>query len=69
MVLREGAYMTGVSFMVDDAGKKTAVVLDLRKHRRVWEDVYDRLLIESRRKEPRESLAQVRAHLAAKSRK
>ena len=56
--------MTGISYMVDDGGNKTAVVLDLRKHRRVWEDVYDRLLIESRRKEPRESLEQVRRRLA-----
>jgi hypothetical protein len=58
--------MTGVSYMVDEAGKKTAVVLDLRKHRRVWEDIYDSLLIESRRQEPRESLAQVRNRLASR---
>ncbi len=61
--------MTGIRYMVDDSGNKTAVVLDLRKHRRIREDFYDRLLIESRRKEPRESWEQVRAHLAAKSRK
>jgi hypothetical protein len=58
--------MTGVSYMVDEAGKKTAVVLDLRKHRRVWEDIYDSLLIEARRQEPRASLAQVRHRLAAR---
>ena len=52
--------MTGISYMVNDAGEKTAVVLDLRKHRRIWEDFYDRLLIEARRQEPRESLAEVR---------
>lgn len=40
--------MTGVSYLVNDAGKKTAVVLDLRKHRRIWEDVYDHMLVESR---------------------
>jgi hypothetical protein len=51
---------------VNDAGEKTAVILDLRKHRRIWEDVYDRLLIESRRREPRESLAQVRQRLNGK---
>ena len=61
--------MTGVSYMVDDAGRKTAVVLDLRKHRRVWEDMYDRLLVESRRNEPRESLDQVRKRLARKTAK
>ena len=52
--------MTGISYMVNEAGEKTAVILDLRKHRRVWEDMHDRLLVEARRKEPRESLEQVR---------
>lgn len=56
--------MKGVSYLIDDAGKKTAVILDLRKHRRIWEDVYDRMLIESRRREPRESIEQVRRRLA-----
>jgi hypothetical protein len=61
--------MTGVSFLVDDAGNKTGVILDLRKHRRIWEDVYDRLLVASRRKEPRESLEQVRKRLARRTAK
>jgi hypothetical protein len=61
--------MTGVSFLVDAAGNKTGVILDLRKHRRIWEDVYDRLLIASRRKEPRESLEQVRKRLARRASK
>jgi hypothetical protein len=56
--------MTGVSYLVDDAGRKTGVILDLRKHRRIWEVVYDRLLIKSRRNEPRESLEQVKKRLA-----
>jgi hypothetical protein len=43
--------LNGVSFLVDDSGKKTAVILDLRKYRRLWEDIHDRLLIESRRRE------------------
>jgi hypothetical protein len=55
--------MNGVSFLVDDAGRKTGVVLDLRKHRRLWEDLYDRLLIESRRDEPRDSLREVQQRL------
>ena len=55
--------MKGVNFLVDDAGNKTAVILDLRRHRRVWEDIYDRMLIASRKDEPRESLEQVRKRL------
>jgi len=61
--------MKGVSYLVDDAGKKTAVILDLKKHYRLWEDIHDRLLIESRRGEPRESLAQVRKRVARQSKK
>lgn len=61
--------MTGVNYLVDDAGRKTAVILDLRRHRRLWEDIHDRLLIESRRSEPRESLAQVRRRLERRSAK
>ncbi|MGD0770765.1 MAG: hypothetical protein ABSB42_21495 [Tepidisphaeraceae bacterium] len=59
--------MSGVSYLVDDAGRKTGVILDLRKHRRIWEDIYDRLLIASRRKEPRDSLEKVRERLARRS--
>jgi len=57
--------MKGVSYLVDDAGNKTGVILDLRKHRQLWEDIYDRLLIESRRNEPRATLEKVRERLKA----
>jgi len=30
-----------VKFLVDEGGKKTAVILDLRRNRALWEDVYD----------------------------
>lgn len=55
--------MKGISYLVDDAGNKTAVILDLRTHRRLWEDMYDRMLIDTRRHEPRETLDQVRKRL------
>ncbi len=55
--------MKGISFLVNEAGDKTAVILDLRKHRRIWEDMYDLMLVESRKNEPRESLEQVRKRL------
>lgn len=41
----------GVQFVVDDAGKKTAVVINLEKWGEL-EDVYDILVSESRRGEP-----------------
>jgi len=43
--------MTGIQFITDAKGRKTAVVIDLRKHRALWEDVEDGLISESRRKE------------------
>ena len=55
--------MSGVQFMVDDHGRKTAVVIDLRKNRNLWEDFYDRLLVQERAHEPRESLAEVKNSL------
>jgi hypothetical protein len=61
-----GAAMKGVKFLVNEAGDKTAVILDLRKHRRIWEDMYDRMLVDSRKNEPRESLEQVKKRLNAR---
>jgi len=57
--------MRGVKFLIDKSGKKTAVVLDLRKNGALWEDVYGSALAlaRSRAREPRESLASVRRRL------
>lgn len=55
--------MSGVQFVVDERGHKTAVVFDLRKGRMIWEDFHDRVLAESRASEPRESLSSVKKHL------
>lgn len=55
--------MKGVRYLVDDAGQKTAVVIDLKHHRELWEDLCDQLLARRRAKEPRESLEQVRERL------
>jgi hypothetical protein len=46
--------------MVDDHGRKTAAVIDLREHERLWEDFYDSLLVSSRADKPRKSLESVR---------
>ena len=43
--------MTGIQFVTDEKGRKTAVLIDLRTHREVWEDFWDGLVAESRRKE------------------
>jgi hypothetical protein len=59
--------MKGVRYLVDEAGNRTGVILDLRTHGRLWEDIHDRLLIESRRNEPRVLLDDVRKRLAGAS--
>ncbi len=55
--------MSGITFMIDSHGEKTAVVIDLRRHRKLWEDFHDTVLAESRASEPRESLEAVKRRL------
>ncbi|MBI1805404.1 MAG: hypothetical protein HY033_02655 [Ignavibacteriae bacterium] len=45
--------MTGIQYVVDPKGKKTAVIIDLRKHGRLWEDIYDNYIFRARANEPR----------------
>jgi uncharacterized protein with HEPN domain len=42
----------GIQFVVDNAGKKTAVIISLEKWGELWEDIYDVLVSESRQDEP-----------------
>jgi hypothetical protein len=55
--------MNGIQFVVNDKGKKTAVVIDLQQHGELWEDMYDNLVASSRRNEPRESWEKVKQKL------
>ena len=41
----------GIQFVTDEKGRKVGVLIDLKKHRAVWEDFSDGLISESRRKE------------------
>jgi hypothetical protein len=43
--------MTGIQFVTDEKGRRTAVLIDLKKHHAIWEDLWDGLVSESRRKE------------------
>ena len=52
--------MSGIAFLIASSGTKTAAVIDLRRHRKLWEDFYDTLLVESRAHEPRESLDSIK---------
>jgi hypothetical protein len=55
--------MSGIQFIIDDKGSKSAVIIDLSKYADVWEDFYDFLTARQRRKEPRESLSSVKRRL------
>ena len=56
--------MSGISFLVDERGRKRAVVIDLERHAEVWEDLHDAIVVKSRKREPREPLAQIEKSLA-----
>jgi hypothetical protein len=55
--------MTGIQFITDENGRKTATVIDLKKHRALWEDVEDVLVSRSRRREKRIPWGKVKANL------
>jgi hypothetical protein len=55
--------MKGIQFVVNDEGKRTSVVIDLKEHGELWEDFYDTVLAKERASEPRESLESVRKRL------
>jgi len=58
--------MSGISYVIDDHGRKTAVVIDLERHGDLWEDFNDALRVRARKSEPRETLASVRQRLAVR---
>jgi PHD/YefM family antitoxin component YafN of YafNO toxin-antitoxin module len=56
--------MKGVQFVVDDVGKKTAVIISLEEWGELWEDFYDILVSESRLDEPTVSWEELKAEVA-----
>ena len=50
----------GIQFLVDTKGEKSAVMIDLRRHRGMWEDICDVIVARARRREPRISWSDVR---------
>jgi hypothetical protein len=60
MAICVGEKMKGIEFIVNDAGRKRAVIIDLQKHGELWKDFYDTLLVKERKTEPRESLKEVK---------
>ena len=59
--------MPGIEFLIDRKGRKNAVLIDLKKHKGLWEDIYDAYVAHRRRNEPRESLVSVKRLIEAKA--
>lgn len=55
--------MKGVKYLVDSKGEPQAVVIDLKKHGRLWEDFYDHMIVQSRKGQPRVSWQEAKAQL------
>ena len=54
---------TREKFLVDRDGKKTAVVLPIKKYERLLEDLHDLSIVAERRDEPTISLAELKRRL------
>jgi hypothetical protein len=61
--LKDNEAMTGIRFVVDEKGRRVAVIIDLKKHGAIWEDLEDVLVSRSRRREKRIPLAPVKVSL------
>lgn len=55
--------LEGIQFVTNATGEKTAVLIDLKQHGELWDDLYDALIARQRADEPRESLEAVRETL------
>jgi hypothetical protein len=65
---REVASVTGIQFITDEKGRKTAAVIDLRRHKALWEDFWDGVISETRRKEPGIPFDRVKSDLIKRGR-
>jgi hypothetical protein len=55
--------MRGIEYVVDENGKKKAVLIDLALHEELWEDFADQLTAREREQKPRETLDDVKRSL------
>lgn len=55
--------MIGIQFITDAKGRKTAAIIDLKKHKALWDDIQDVLVSRSRRHEKGIPLEKVKADL------
>ena len=61
--------LPGIEFRIGRNGRKKAVLIDLKKHKDLREDLYDAYVAHRRRNEPRQSLASVKRLIEAKAKR
>ena len=55
--------MEGIHFVTNDKGERVAVLIDLGKYGEFWEDFYDALTLEERKRDKRLPLSEVKKRL------
>jgi len=60
--------LTGVQFVTDEKGRKVGVLIDLKRHGALWEDFWDGMISESRRKEKGTPIGKIKADLIKRGR-
>jgi hypothetical protein len=66
--LKDNETMSGIQFVTDEKGRRVGVLIDLKKHGAVWQDFWDGLVSESRRKEKGIPLEKIKADLVKRGR-
>ena len=61
--------MRGVEYVIDESGKKKAVLIDLAAWGKLWEDFQDVLVSEARKQEPGVPWETLKAELEQEERK
>jgi len=61
--------MIGIRLVVDEKGRKVAVQIDLKKYGAIWEEIWDGLISEARRKGKGIPYEQYRANRLKRTRK
>ena len=57
--------MKGIQFVVDEQGKKNAVLIDLSHWGELWEDIYDVMVSRARRDEAQMPWEDLKAEMGA----
>ena len=60
--------MSGLQFITNEAGERTEVIIDLKKHKALWEDLQDVLISQERERENGIPLGQVKTDLVKRGR-